>query len=287
MKKLLLVVAMLVSLLTSQTTFAAGEEPNYFSNLSSNWGNVYTTFYYGSNGGIFFKDGNVHVNPLPYGLMDQGQIYSICCYHEKLYYSTGPEGSDIPQPVKIYSCDMNGQNNILLADNASAWTDIYIVDNALYYTAYSSRIGEGAQGYNGGIYRINLNNLSWKLLVDGNVTMEYCDGDYLYYTNYFNIYAAVDVNGSRVVSIDRNSDEFDYSLFIKGDKVYYISDNGLYVRNRNGGNVRKICNVSGYSDINNVTENYIYYSNIQKCPTVNYSNYNCNYFAYANCVSRW
>ena len=287
MKKLNALAAMLISVAASQNTFAAGEETSYFSNLSSNWGDAYTTFFYASNGGIFFKDGNVHVNPLPYGLMDQGEIYSICCYNEKLYYSTGPEGSDISEPVKIYSCDMNGQNNRLLADNVSAWSDIYIVDNVLYYTAYSSRIGEGPQGYDGGIYRINLNDLSWKKLVSGGVYMEYCDGDYVYYTNYSTIYDAIDVNGNNVVNISPDSDEYQLGLFIKGNKVYYISDDYLYERDRNGGNPRRICIIPEYSEINNVTENYVYYSIIKKTVYIDHGNEASDYFAYANRENRW
>ena len=125
------------------------------------------------------------------------------------------------------------------------------------------------------------------MLVDSDMTMTFCDGDYVYYTDYGNTYAAVDINGNNVVNITRDSDEFRYDLFIKGNKVYYISDTGLHVRNRNGGNSKRICSVSDWSDINNVTENYIYYSNVKKVPSVDYGDYTLNYIAYANCVSRW
>lgn len=284
-KTLFTTLAALAAASTILTASAAQEECTYFSSLSSDWGTVYTTDFYGSNGGITFTDGNVHVNSLPYGLMDQGLIYTICCYKGKLYYSTGPDGSDIPEPVKIYSCDLNGQNNRLLADNATAWSDIFIIDDELYYGAYHSEPSYGAQGYYGGIYKINLNNLQWKKIVSGDVELTYCDGDYAYFTNHRDIYAAIDTNGYNTVAITPNCDEFNYNIWLKGNYAYYISGTGLYVRTKNRTDSKKLCTVpqNSYlqiSNISNITENYIYYS------TINHSNYGSPK-ASVNRISRW
>ncbi len=255
-----------IALLNGVSAFAATEEACYFSNLSNNWDTVYGTPHYASNGGIYFTDGNIHISSLPYGMINEGDIYDICCYNGRIYYTTGPEGSDISMPIKIYSCDIYGGNNILLADNAEAYGAAFIIDNVLYYQEYRSTPGYGPEGYNGGVSRIDLSNLSWKRIVSGGVWLTYCDGDYAYYTDHSNIYAAVDVNGNYVIDIDPGSDEYAYDVFIKGDRTYYILDGGLYERTRNGGNVRLICTVPENSHINNISSNYVYYSQLVRRP---------------------
>ena len=279
MKRFFLTTAAVMALgAMSITASAAVDEPDRFSNVTSNWGNAYTTYFYSSNGGITFRSGNVTANPLPYGLMDHGMVYSICCYNGRLYYSTGPEGSDIGEPVKIYSSGMDGTDNQLIADNAEAWSDIYIVDNVLYYTGYSSSYGY-AKGYDGGIYKINLADKSWSKIVTGDVHMRYCDGDYVYYTDFGNVFAAIDVNGYQVVNMPSEADEFNYDLSIKGNHVYYVSGTAIYTRARGGGSIRKICNVPENSQINSITENYIYYS------VLDFGYYGST--ATLNCVTRW
>jgi hypothetical protein len=255
----------------SSAAYAAGEETNYFSDVDGYWGSVYTTHIIGTNGGDTYGNGNVTVNMLPYGLKDQGRIYRFCFYNDKLYYLTGPDGSDIDYPARIYSCDINGKNNRLLADNAEPWSEVFIIDNVLYYDAYDSVSWGGPQGYDGGIYRINLNNLSWKKIVSGKVSLTYCDGDYAYYIvgNNWDTAAAIDVNGNHQVAVNIYSDEcvrgWLCEVWIKGNYTYYVSGNGLYVRTKNGYDSRLICKVNNYNHdyglyIRNITENYIYYS---------------------------
>jgi hypothetical protein len=280
----------------SSAAYAAGEETNYFSDVDAYWDSVYTTHIIGTNGGDTYGYGNVNLNLLPYGLKDQGRIYTFCFYNNKLYYSTGFEGSDINYPARIYSCDIDGKNNRLLADNVEPWSQAFIIDNVLYYEAYNSDPWEGPKGYVGGVYKINLNNLSWKKIVTGKVILNYCDGDYAYYTIVDGMYnAAIDVNGKRWVAIDENSDECKRewmmsNVWIKGNNTYYVSGNGIYVRPKNGGDSRLICKVDNYYYyydygiyIRNITENYIYYS----VRNLNKRNENWGYVNEVYRVSRW
>lgn len=235
------------------------EEESYFGFITNHGETTYITSHYQSNGGFVWMDGNVETSFLPYGMMNEGVIYTACCYGNKIYYSTGVDGSDIDMPTKIYSCDMNGQNNVLLADNAVAYNDAIIVDNVLYYQEYRSYVDYGVQGYNGGISKINLNDLSWQKLVDGNVSMSYCDGEYVYYVNNNNnMHCAIDINGQNVVEMNPYIDEFTYH-FIKDDKVYYLSGNAIYEKDLNYWKQKKIATVPYNSEICNVSDDYIYY----------------------------
>lgn len=277
MKKIIGMLVLISILFVSFNVSAAYEECTQFDYADSNWGTVYVTSRYGSNGGYYFAKGNVDINPLPYGMIDLGYIYKFSCYNGRIYYMTGPEGSYITEPVSIYSCDMNGNDNVLIANNVSAWSEAFIVDNVLYYEGFYSIPGDGVQGYYGGIYRVNLGDCTWKKIVDGRAELEYCDGDYVYFktyvTNPYNFkntysYFAVDVNGYSCISMPEDCDEFSDNLFtrIRGNKTYYISNNALYEKTRNSGNVKKICDVPKSTFIHSVTSSYIYYTILSEYP---------------------
>ena len=244
----------------------ADNEVYRFSNLSNDGETVYVTPHYASNGGIVFEDGNIHVTPLPNGIINEGDIYKICCYKGRLYYATGLEGSDIPEPTKIYACDMNGSNNVLIADDVKEYGEAFIVDDILYYDAYRSTAYDGPSGYDGGITRIELNDLSKKKIFTGAAELKYCDGEYAYYMGFDSTYGAVPVNGGESVSQSPENDEYSYEVYLDGDKVYYISGNVLYERDRNGGNERTICAVPDNSHINNVSSEHVYYSQFVSVP---------------------
>lgn len=246
------------------------EEASYFSVVSNYWDVSYYVPHFGTNGGWVWAEGNIQLTNLPYGMMDEGTIYTICCYNDKIYYSTGIEGGDIDVPTKIYSCDMNGQNNVLLADNAVAYNNAIIIDNVLYYQEYRPYSDYGVQGYNGGISKINLYDLSWQKLVDGNVSINYCDGEYVYYVNNNNgMHCAIDINGQNVIEMTPYIDEYndtgtyDRGHFIKGDKVYYIDGNELYEKSLNQWMQQKISTVPYNSRVINVSNNYIYYAKMK------------------------
>lgn len=241
---------------------------NNFSRVGSIGENVYVTPLAGTNGGFVFSPGNVDINQLPYGMMNLGDIYSFCYYNERIYYLTGEEGSDI-LPASIYSCDINGSDNKLIVDDAANNTEIYIVNNYMYY----NQVKELPDYYtNAGINRVNLeNNVSEKFVNNDSAYMYFCDENNLYYSDSSSVgtYYSIDYNGQNINKLADNADETpgDYSIskFIKDDMIYYISGNKLYSQRRNdAASLKEMCEVpqEGYnkSSIMNVDDKYVYYA---------------------------
>lgn len=272
MKKLvsLLVVLLLMASLLSTTALAAYEAPVNLSSVYNVGDTVYTTEYYGTNGGITFF-GNLSLSLLPnLALPKYEYVTSFAFYHDKFYLVAGEAGSDV-LPAKIYSCDINGNHLTMIADNASNYSNVFIVDNVLYYDAYTtpSYFNNEYPGYYGGIYSINLYDLSWKKLSsDRNANIYYCDGDYIYYTiDYDEDKAyAIRTNGTGKMRINPYCDEYTHLThieekgFLKGNQFYYLKNNHLYVRSRNGWDSRwvGVMPESDYYDIVSVTDDSVF-----------------------------
>lgn len=275
MKRILSVLCIFVILISTHTVFATYEECSEFSCVDDYNGTVYSLYRRNGDGGFHYSKGNVDITYLPYGMMDHGIIYGFTIYNDKIYYSTGEEGSDPDSPAYIYSCDLNGQNNVLLADNVAGGG--WIIDNTLYYSAYKTRDSYSPQGYYGGIYKINLNDLSWaKILNTTDTPLYHFDGEYFYYGTNIGGYGggsafAIGCNGQGIVAINPICDEYgyinnferNYNQIIKGNTTYYILNNKLYKKLRNGFNSAYICDVPNGAQLTNVTENYIYYTKLE------------------------
>lgn len=277
--KTLMFMLVVIGIFSGNFAFAAMEEPHRFSYVDDYYDLVYTTDYYGTNGGIRFSGGNVNISSLPYGTMNLGEIYSFCVYGDRIYYLTAECGSDW-SPACIYSCNMLGGDNVLIADNACNFSNCYIVDGVLYYDAfYSQRDGydDFYPGYYGGIYKINLNDCSWAKLVSGFTQLTYCDGDYIYYyvglqQNGNNCYA-VSADGSVTYNMSGDIDEYSDYYFLKGNVAYYIYNSGIRQRARNVKNFystlkTEINDISEllHDNILNVTSRYIYYGDLLTIP---------------------
>lgn len=272
----------IIGICSINPVFAAIEEPHKFSCVDDYYDLVYTIDYYGTNGGINFTGGNVNVSGLPYGMMNLGNIYSFCIYGDRIYYLTAQQASDWV-PAHIYSCNMLGGDNVLIADNASNFSNCYIVDGVLYYDAfYSEMYGPNYdyfyKGYYGGIYKINLNDYGWAKLVSGYAQLTYCDGDYIYYyvglqQNDDNCYA-VSVDGSVTYQMSRYIDEYDDFYFLKGNVAYFIQHADMYQKERNTSfryNSKLVSEINGTTDVSkdsllNVTSRYIYYCDLIQVP---------------------
>ncbi len=268
MKKLVSVFLLMVLALSlwSTTALAAYEAPVQFSCVQTYHDRTYTATYWGTNGGIKFQS-NEPLSTVP-GLAEDA--YRFCFYHDKLYF-VFIDGSD-SSPASLYSSDPDGSNVRLLADNVANDGNIYIVDNILYYVGYTSIPGWNEyQGYSGGLYSINLEDLSWKKICnDKNVFITYCDGDYIYYAispydSEKSSYYAIRTDGTGKMAVNPYCDEFgmlrskeEYG-FLKGNLLYYISGNQLYVRNKNGWGDRWLGSIpSGDMQIiDSVTDNEI------------------------------
>lgn len=265
--------------MSTASAFAATEDPVQFSTVDEMNGRVYVAQYSDSQQGGYFRGADITIESIPRPALKFSST-QFCCYGNRFYYMDNDFWSG---PSKIYSCDANGYDEILIADNASSGTAAFIVDNNLYYTAYSSMwdwdYGLYDREYYGGIYKINLATGDWQRVVsDNNALMRFCDGDYIYYeilytsrSNDFSDYYKIDTNGNYCSYANYYDDEFAYnsysynllSYMLTGQKIYFIDNtNTLYSRTRNGGDLKQLKKIesgSFGSDIVKVTKKHIYY----------------------------
>lgn len=272
-KKLLCAVLAAVAVLPTVSAFAATEDPVEFSTVDEMNGQVYVAQYFSTQQGLYFKGANVTTRSIPYSAL-KFSTTQFCCYGNRFYYMNMEPCDGIS---KIYSCDANGNDEIMIANNASAGSSAFIVDNNIYYNAYSSVLdwtgNYFGREYYGGIYKINLATGDWQRVVtDNNAIMRFCDGDYIYYEIIGDSsgYYKIDTNGNYCSYADYYADEFAYNKYeynissyrLTGRRMYYIDKNDtLYSKTRNGGDLHQIKRIETgmSSDIVKVTKNYIYY----------------------------
>ena len=167
-KKLLCAVLAAVAVLSTVSAFAATEDPVQFSTVDEMNGQVYVAPFSDTWQDLYFKGGNIKLNLIPQIMLKYIYPY-FCSYNDRFYYMDGD--SEI---TKIYSCDRNGNNDFLIADKVLGKESVYIVDNILYYTAYSSKWdydNKYSRQYYGGIYKVNLITGEWQRVVtDDNVS---------------------------------------------------------------------------------------------------------------------
>ena len=270
-KKLLCAVLAAVAVMPTVSAFAATEDPVEFSTVDEMNGQVYVAPFSDNWQERYFKGGNIKLNLIPQIMLKYTCPY-FCSYNDRFYYMD--RDSEI---TKIYSCDKNGNDDFLIADKVLGNWSVCIVDNILYYTAYSSRWDYGnkySQQYYGGIYKVNLITGDWQRVVtDDNAVMYYCDGDYIYYA-VGGSYYRIDTNGNYCNYANFNDAEFDYyykddynilSYVFTGRAIYYIDNNtnALYSKARKGSDLEQLKRIVGSpmgSYVIKVTKKYIYYT---------------------------
>ena len=273
-KKLLCAVLAAVAAVPTVSAFAATEDPVQFSTVDEMNGQVYVAQNSGPQQGLYFKGANVTTNSIPYPALKFSNT-EFCCYGNRFYYMNNEPWDG---PSKIYSCDANGRNEIVIADNAYSGTAAFIVDNNLYYTAYSSiwdwDYNLYDREYYGGIYKINLATGDWQRVVsDNNAIMRFCDGDYIYYEiiNSSSDYYRIDTNGNYCSYANYYDDEFAYNKYgynlssyaLTGRTMYFTDNTGtLYSKTRNGGDLKQLKRIESDmgSYIVKVTKKHIYYT---------------------------
>lgn len=209
--KKIICAAVAAAVAMSSAAFAATEDPVQFSTVDEMNGKVYVTEFV-HEGGNRFQGGNIEINLVPQSMLANRAKW-FCCYGDRFYYVGGDGGIS-----NLYSCDKEGNDTIVIADNACCSTIIFIVDNILYYKAYSTKAdadGDDFYGrtYYGGIYKINLATGEWQKVVgDEEAVLNFCDGDFIYYTVNGVCYK-IDTNGNYCDYADENGDEFGYKYY--------------------------------------------------------------------------
>lgn len=245
MKKILNIIisVFLVSLLTSGV-YAYESDVHKFARVS---GNENITFAVGYHDKV--------------NIIDESPVETqgMCVYNNYIYYINGYyEGYE--GPYHIYRCNLDGSNKILIADNVSVYGETYIVDGVLYYTVCESNYRY--EKINGGIFKIDLNNLSWsRVVTDLYAELICCDTNYVYYKVGENFYR-IDNDGSCCYSMDKN--DIEVSLEYYKDGGGYFSDaGGVYSCNWDKSEIKKLCSMpkSTFSTyVYNKTGGYVYYS---------------------------
>lgn len=261
MNKLISMMIVFVMSFMSISAFAAYEAPVKFDMVYNYENKVYTTYYEGGEGGETFKRGNVNVYTVPVEREYSYKVWNFCFYNNKIYFLAGEVGSEA-LPACIYSADADGGNIRLLADNASSFSNVYIVDNILYYDAYVSIGRPLYEGHYGVIQAIDLTNLSWRKIVGkSNLKMSYCDGDFAYYRiGYDGPCYATSTDGRRTIMVSEYCDEFNVENIVKGNQTYFLYNGNVYVRERNGNGGTWLGSVpdDGMTWIYSVTDDKIY-----------------------------
>lgn len=237
-----------------------------FSVVNSYNGDLYCSYDISMIGAV-----NTEIcNPLPYGLHNLGTIYSFAIYNGYIYYLTGGLGSDI-LPCSIYRCDLNGKNNIYIADNTYNHADLYIVDDVLYYSIAETIDGNVRPN---GIGKIDLKNNTYEQIyqMNRNFRITYCNKNYIFIkTNKWNeddICFSIDHDGNYVNSLSNNYVEI-FNECINRNYAYNFYDGAVYKYdwNRNStwlfNTVRKIGDDKLRQDsgrVVNVISNKVYYT---------------------------
>lgn len=198
-------------------------ETNYFAQIADYKREVYAVDYLANiqeDSGIYYNLLGVtqsgSAKPLPFGLKERNSVYKFCFYNDNLYYLVLDNERYIG---RIYCSDLSGENNYLLADNVETESNICIINNRLYY--------EGAYHFQknknqGGIYSIDLRDLSWKKLDDCGGLLKYCDGNHVYIINRESGTGyAISCDGNEKISVASGCDELNCD-YIKGTEVYKL-----------------------------------------------------------------
>jgi hypothetical protein len=237
------------------TVAYADSEIHKFAMVSGNNNAVFTNFGF---------DNGEPINAIkrsPTG--DENECDSLCVYNNYIYYRerTGPEEDG----GNIYRCNMDGSNRTLIVNNASNYGRHYIVNDVLYYTAcdtdrYYNKVG-------GGIYKVNLNNCSWKRIVsDLDAEIVCCDNNYVYYAVWNNgdySYFRIDNDGR--CSWKMSPDDIEIWLdYYKNGGGYVGLDNGIYSTNWDFSVVNELTLLPIEPDYDptvlNVVNGYAYYA---------------------------
>ena len=145
---------------------------------------VITTAFAANNGGIRFVSDQYKLSPLP-AVVDEYDPYGFTIYNDRIYFLTG--GASEVVPAQIYSCDTDGNDLQLIADDASNYSKCFIYNGRLYYdvypaSAYPYYSSDSGVKYDSGIWRISLDSGKREKLVDmKNVRLTYMDKEHLYY----------------------------------------------------------------------------------------------------------
>lgn len=234
-------------------------------------GRVYSSTYYGTNGGCKMISGNV-----PLTVNNFGNAYIL--RGNKWYYFLYHGSDNIV--TELYSADKSGKNKIMLSDKMLQDAGIYVIGDYLYYVGYSNAYEyDNYYGYaDGGIFRINLiNNVEEKIIDDKHIIDFEVLNDRIYYVKIDSFFSRnakrttymTDLNGHNISVIDGEIPKTGVEFFVRNNKITYKNyDNG-----KEGCFDIKLQTVTSTDSFSHwvigYDENYIYYISMEFLPNLN------------------
>lgn len=261
MKKLFIRIwlAALLMLLMCRPSFA--EDIYKFTSVCGYKGEVYCNYSPAVEGII---NGDI-CNPLPHGTHDLGWIYSFTIYKDHIYYLTSSITCD-PMPASIYRCDMDGSNNVLMADDACNESECYIADDTLYYKSCYF-VDYTPIKYD--ISCVNLNDFSHKTVIKDTRQLKLWDGKYIFFAKELGgDYYRCNKDGKNMCKMSEDDVEI-FADLIYGNNGYKLYDGAVYEYDWSGKskwmfNTVRWCMgyrlLQGYGSLENIIDGKAYYT---------------------------
>ena len=175
---------------------------------------------------------------LPYGMHNIGYIESFTIHNGYIYYMTSILAYDGPFQSKIYRCNMDGTNNVYIADNALSGSECFIVNDTLYYSTGSPAPYYYSDNYYqyDGIAKINLNTCEYQKIYDKDAVLTHCNEDYIFFydlgqdkTNYYRL----NTDGTNLCRMSETDIELAPGIIHYSNR-YYAYDGGIYTYDWSG-----------------------------------------------------
>lgn len=265
-KKVMVVLSFAIILILGTVSYAAD---TVGSNIIQEYnGKTYSCINYLCNGKI--KDSSV--TPLPYSLdkvninapYKMDFVMNFAIYNDRIYYLKSNGGTSCVVG-NIYSCNMDGSDIKLIANDADALYNFFISDGCMYYKVLDDVMNDYGRYLNGGIMKINLNTGEYrKIITDMRTEIINILDDNIFY-GVDGKYHLMKTSGRYVGGIANN--DIEVSTVISGNLGYYCENGSVYSRDWNG-NIKWICSTPNYFEGYDVygsrgvtvVDRYIYYT---------------------------
>ena len=175
---------------------------------------------------------------LPYGMHNIGYIESFTIHNGYIYYMTSILASDGPFKSEIYRCNMDGTNNVYIADNALSGSECFIVNDTLYYStgSPSKYYYDGGYYEYDGIAKINLNTCEYEKIYNEGAYLTHCNENYVFFynTDYANPKCyRLNTDGTNLCAMSEKDIELAPGVIHYSNR-YYAYDGGIYTYDWSG-----------------------------------------------------
>ena len=222
-------VASMALLSLSASAFDVSDNIDRFSVVDEYNGRLYCAYdkrvYGGTNEDI--------CSMLPYGMHDIGHIKSFTIHNGYIYYLTSSSSVYGNSKSEIYRCNMDGTNNVYIADNALSNSECYIVNDTLYYETGSPKeyYYDGIFYTYDGIAKINLNTCEYEKIYNEGAYLTHCTENYVFFSNtdYYNLKCyRLNTDGTNLCTMSENDIELAPGVIHYSNR-YYAYDGGIYI----------------------------------------------------------